>query len=85
MRKNKGERIVQKIQEHVSELKDMYFQNNRAHQVPSVMAKIRPMPRLIFMKFQNVEDKEKILKASRGKEPVAYKGLRIRMTSNIQL
>lgn len=25
------------------------------------------------MKFQNVEDKEKILKASRGKEPVAYK------------
>ena len=41
-----------------------------------------PTPRHIIIKFPKVKGKERILKASREKETVTYKGVPIRLTAN---
>ena len=42
----------------------------------------RTMLRHIIMKMPKVKDKERILKASRGKERVTYKGVPIRLSAD---
>ena len=42
----------------------------------------RNTPRHIIIKLPKVKDKEKILKAARGKERVTYKGVPIRLSAD---
>ena len=42
----------------------------------------RPAPKSIIIKMPKVKDKEKILKAARGKETVTYKGFPIRLSAD---
>ena len=50
---------------------DMQFQE--AQKVPNKMDAKRPTPGHIIIKIPKVKDKERILKAARGKQLVAYK------------
>ena len=42
----------------------------------------RKTPRHIIIKLPKIEDKERILKAARGKERVAYKGVLVRLSTD---
>ena len=42
----------------------------------------RPTPRHIIIKMPKVKDKERILKAARGKQLVAYRGVPIRLSAD---
>ena len=42
----------------------------------------RPIPRHIIIKMERLEDKERILKATREKQVVTYKGAPIRLSSD---
>ena len=42
----------------------------------------RPTPRYIMIKMPKVKDKERILKAAREKQIVAYKGVPIRVSTD---
>ena len=41
------------------------------------------MPRHILIKLSKLKYKEKILKAASKKQPIAYKGIPIRLTSDL--
>ena len=43
----------------------------------------RPTLRHIIIKIAKVKDKERILKAARGKETVTYKAIPIRLTADL--
>lgn len=47
-------------------LKDMNLMLKRCTEYPDREVKIRPLPKNIIVKLQNIWDKEKILKVSRG-------------------
>ena len=42
----------------------------------------RNTPRYIIIKLSKIKDKERILKAAKGKERVTYKGVSIRLSAN---
>ena len=56
---------------------DMQFQE--AQKVPNKMDAKRPTPGHIIIKIPKVKDKERILKAARGKQLVTYMGVPIRL------
>ena len=41
------------------------------------------MPRHILIKLSKIKNKEKILKAARGKQQITYKGIPIRLTADL--
>ena len=51
-----------------------------AQRVPRNLDPKRKIPRYIIIKLPKITDKEKILKAARGKERVTYKGAPIRLS-----
>ena len=53
-------------------------QVQKVHKVPNKMNSKRPTPRHIIIKMPKFTDKERILKAAREKQLVAYKGAAIR-------
>ena len=57
--------------------KEIDFQE--AQRVPKKLDPKRNTPRHIIIKLPKIKDKEKILKAARGKERVTYKGFSIRL------
>ena len=58
--------------------KEIDFQEvQEAQRVPK-----RNTPRRIIIKLPKIRDKERILKAARGKETVTYKGLPIRLSAD---
>ncbi|XP_048638666.1 LINE-1 type transposase domain-containing protein 1 [Marmota marmota marmota] len=83
---NEAEDIVQEIiEENFPELWDSCLGIVRAHRIPSMIDKNRLTPRHILVKFLNCSDKEKILKASREKKEITYRGTRIRLTADLSL
>ena len=56
------------------------MQTQEAQRVPNKMDAKRPTPRHIIMKMPKVKDKERILKATREKQLVTYRGVPIRMS-----
>ncbi|KAM5160788.1 LINE-1 type transposase domain-containing protein 1 [Callospermophilus lateralis] len=83
---NEAEDILQEvIEENFPELWDSSLGIVRAHRIPSVIDKNRLTPRHILVKFLNCSDKEKILKASREKKEITYRGTRIRLTADLSL
>ena len=54
-----------------------------AQRVPKKLDPKRNTPKHIIIKLPKIKDKERILKAARGKERVTYKGVSIRLSANI--
>ena len=63
--------------------KETDFQEvQEAQRVPQKLDPRRNTPRHIIIKLPKIKDKEKILKAARGKERVTYKGVPVRLSAN---
>ena len=58
------------------------IQVQEAQRVPNKMHTDRTTPRHIIIKKPKVKDKERILKAARGKDRVTYKGVPIRLVTD---
>ena len=58
--------------------KEIDIQVRDAQRVPNKLGPKRTTPRHIIIKMPKVKDKERILKAARGKQKVTYKGVSIR-------
>ena len=63
--------------------KEIDFQDvQEAQRVPKKLDWRKHTPRHIIIKLPKIKDKERILKAARGKETVTYKGVPIRLSSD---
>ena len=64
-------------------VRETYFQEvQEAQRVPKKLDPKRNTPRHIIIKLPKIKDKERILKAARGKETVIYKGMPIRLSAD---
>ena len=63
-------------------VKEIDMQVQEAQRVPVMMDAKRPTPRHIIIKRPKVKDKERILKAAREKQLVAYRGVPIRLPAD---
>ena len=62
--------------------KEIATQVQEAQRVPGRINPRRNMPRHILIKLAKLKDKEKLLKAARGKRQITYKGTPIRLTAD---
>ena len=62
--------------------KETDIQVQESQRVPNKMNPNRPTPRHIIIKMAKVIDKERILKAARGKQRVICKGTPIRLSAD---
>ena len=63
--------------------KEIDFQEvQEAQRVPKKLDPRRNTPRHININLPKIKGKERILKAARGKEPVTYKGVPIRLSAD---
>ena len=58
---------------------------SRKHRVPSKRNLKRPTARHIIIKMEKFQDKERILKATREKREVTYKGAPIRLATDFSM
>ena len=64
-------------------VKEIDFQEvQEAQRVPKKLDPRRDTPRHIIIKSHKIKDKERILKAARGRERVTYKGVPIRLSTD---
>uniref|UniRef100_A0A8C9Q5Y3 LINE-1 type transposase domain-containing protein 1 n=1 Tax=Spermophilus dauricus TaxID=99837 RepID=A0A8C9Q5Y3_SPEDA len=71
------------ILENFPEMKDgMDCQILEAYRTPNIQNHNRPTPRHIIMKIANVQNKERILKATREKRQITFRGKPIRLTTD---
>ena len=64
-------------------VKEIHFQGvQEAHRVPKKLDPKRNTQSHIIIKLPKMKDKERILKAARGKETVTYKGVPIRLSAD---
>ncbi|XP_076992269.1 LINE-1 type transposase domain-containing protein 1 [Tamandua tetradactyla] len=86
-KENGAEEIIKEIiEENFPELKqDLSLEIISAYRVPSKIDEKRLTPRHILVRFWNASDKKKIIKASRERKEVTYKGERIRLTADLSL
>ena len=84
--KKKGsEKIFEKIidENFPNMVKEIVNQVQEAQRVPYKRNLRRNMPRHILIKLSKNKYKEKILKAAREKQIIAYKGIPIRLTADL--
>ena len=62
--------------------KEIATQVQEAQRVPYGINPRRNTPRHIVIKLAKIKDKEKLLKAARGKRKITYKGTPIRLTAD---
>ena len=62
--------------------KELEMQVQEAQRIPNKLDPKRTTPRHIMIKMPKVKDKERILKAARGKQRVTYKGFPIRLSAD---
>ena len=63
--------------------KEIDFQEvQEAQRVPKKLDPRKHIPRHIIITLPKIKDKERILKAAKGKERVAYKGVPIRLSAD---
>ena len=72
------------MKENFSNLvKEIYLQKvQEAQRIPKKLNQKRKTPRHIIIKLPKIKDEERILKASREKETVTYKGVPIRLSAD---
>ena len=63
-------------------VKEINMQVQEAQRVPNNMDAKRPTPKHIIIKMPKVKDKERILKVSRKKQVVIYRGVPIRLSAD---
>ena len=63
-------------------LKDTDIKIQEAQKAPNKLNPNRPTPRHIIIKMAKVKDKERILKATREKQSINYKGTPIRLSAD---
>ena len=63
-------------------VKETDNQLQEAQRVPNKVNTNRPTPRHIIIKMPKVKDKERTLKATRGKQRVTYKGVPVRLSAD---
>ena len=63
-------------------IKEIHTQVQEAKRVPNKLDPKRATPRHIIIKLPKIKDKERILKASREKTRVTYKGVPIRPSTD---
>ena len=63
--------------------KETLTQVQEAQRVPYRINPRKNTPIHILIKLTNIKDKEKILKATRGKQQITYKGIPIRLTADL--
>ena len=64
-------------------MKETDFQEvQEVQRVPKKLDPRRTTPRYIIITLPNMKDKERILKAARGKETVTYQGVPIRLSAD---
>ena len=84
--KNKGtEKIFEEIiiENFPNMGKEIFNQVQEVQRVPYRIYPRRNMPRHILIKLSKIKYKEKILKASREKQQITYKGIPIRLTADL--
>ena len=79
-----GEEKEQEIEKIMKEnfinlVKKIDIQLQEAQRVPKKLSPRKHMPRHIIITYPKIKDKERILKAARGKKIVTYKGVPIRL------
>ncbi|XP_029801680.1 LINE-1 type transposase domain-containing protein 1 [Suricata suricatta] len=85
-KENGAEEIMKElIEENFPELEDSNLEIVSAYRIPSKIDEKRLTPRHILVKFGNFSDKEKIIKASRKRREITYRGTRIRLTADLSL
>ena len=62
--------------------KEIATQVQEAQRVPSRINPRRNTPKHIVIKLTKIKDKEKLLKATRGKQQITYKGTPIRLSAD---
>ncbi|XP_040613392.1 LINE-1 type transposase domain-containing protein 1 [Mesocricetus auratus] len=83
-RENGAEDIIKEIiEENFAELEDSSLEIVSAHRIPNAVDEHRLTPRHILVKFWSAGDKQKILKASRAKREITYRGSKIRLTADL--
>ena len=70
------------IKNYSNLVKERGIQAQEAQRVPYKMDPKRPTPRHIIIKMAKFKDKERILKATREKQLVTYKGAPIRISAD---
>ena len=71
------------MKENSSPAKEIDFQEvQEAQRVPKKLDPRKNTPRHITITLPNNKDKERILKAARGKDTVTYKGVSIRLSAD---
>ena len=70
------------MSENIPNLKDAEFKIQETQRAPNKLNPNRPTPRHIIIKMAKVNDKERILKASREKQSVTYKGTPIKLSAD---
>ena len=63
--------------------KEIDIKVQEAQRVPNKLDPKRTTPRHIIIKMSKVKDKERILKTTRGKQRVTYKGVPIRLSADL--
>ena len=63
-------------------VKEIDMKLQETQRVPNDLDPRRNTPRHIIIKLPKIKDKERILKAARGKERVTYKGVCIRLSAD---
>ena len=78
------ENLFEKMMENFPNLvKEIDFQEvQEAHRVPKKLGPKKTTPRHIIITLPKIKEKERILKAARGKETVNYKGVPIRLSAD---
>lgn len=75
--------IKEVIEENFAELEDQSLEIVSAHRVPNSVDEHRLTPRHILVKFGSASDKQRVLKASRAKQEITYRGSKIRLTADL--
>ncbi|GAB1288658.1 LINE-1 type transposase domain-containing protein 1 [Apodemus speciosus] len=75
--------IKEVIEENFAELEDQSLEIVSAHRIPNSVDEHRLTPRHILVKFWSADDKQRILKASRAKKEITYRGTKIRLTADL--
>ena len=79
--KNLFQQIMKENSPNVA--KEIDFQEvQEAQRVPKKLASRKNTPRHIIITLPKIKDKERLLKAARGKERVTYKGVPIRQSAD---
>ena len=65
--------------------KEITTQGQEAQRMPGRINPRRNMPKHTVIKLTKIKDKEKLLKATREKQPITYKGTLIRLTADISV